>query len=150
MAESVLAVRDAGAGDEAAWRRLWSGYVAFYEAQVPEEVTAATWRRALDPGCPLFVRVADRAGAIVGFSLSVVHEASWTLEPSCYLEDLFVDPAARGRGTGRALIADLVALGRARGWARLYWHTRAGNGARRLYDEFVAADDFVRYRMPLR
>jgi len=34
------------------------------------------------------------------------------------------------------------------GWSRLYWHTRAGNlAARRLYDAFVQADDFVRYRL---
>ena len=41
-------------------------------------------------------------------------------------------------------------LGRDRGWSRLYWHTRASNeAARRLYDKFVNADDFVRYRMIL-
>ena len=41
-------------------------------------------------------------------------------------------------------------LGRERGWSRLYWHTRASNEtARRLYDKFVNADDFVRYRMIL-
>jgi GNAT superfamily N-acetyltransferase len=56
----------------------------------------------------------------------------------------------RGRGLGRALIEDLIALGRARGWSRLYWHTRQGNAtARRVYDRFVKADDFVRYKMLL-
>jgi GNAT superfamily N-acetyltransferase len=80
--------------------------------------------------------------------LSVIHPGSWTLQPICYLEDLFVDPQARGRGIGRALIDDLVALARARGWSRLYWHTKASNEtARRLYDRYVAADDFVRYRL---
>jgi len=45
---------------------------------------------------------------------------------------------------GRALIDDLVA----RGWARLYWHTRQSNDtARRLYDTYVDADAFVRYRL---
>jgi hypothetical protein len=33
------------------------------------------------------------------------------------------------------------------GWSRLYWHTRAGNPARRRYDAFVETDDFVRYRL---
>ena len=36
---------------------------------------------------------------------------------------------------------------RANHWSRLYWHTRSDNPARRLYDEFVKADDFVRHRM---
>ena len=69
---------------------------------------------------------------------------------ACYLEDLFVDPAARGHGIGEALIQDLIDIGRERGWSRLYWHTRASNeAARRLYDKFVHADDFVRYRLIL-
>ncbi|MFP3617112.1 GNAT family N-acetyltransferase, partial [Paraburkholderia sp. SIMBA_050] len=53
------------------------------------------------------------------------------------------------RGVGRRLIEDLVALGRARGWSRLYWHTRRDNPARKLYDTFVQADDFVRYQLAL-
>ncbi|HEY8263776.1 MAG TPA: GNAT family N-acetyltransferase, partial [Methyloceanibacter sp.] len=36
------------------------------------------------------------------------------------------------------------------GWSRLYWHTRESNvAARRLYDKFAKADDFVRYRLVL-
>jgi len=86
----------------------------------------------------------------VGFSTAVLHEGTWTTAPTCYLEDLFVDPALRGGGVGRALIQNLIDLGRSRGWSRLYWHTQAGNAtARRLYDSFVQADDFVRYRLAL-
>ena len=41
-------------------------------------------------------------------------------------------------------------MAKARGWARLYWHTRQGNEtARRLYDKFAGADDLVRYRLIL-
>lgn len=82
--------------------------------------------------------------------MSVLHESSWTSSPVCYLEDLFVDPALRGGGVGRALIQDLIDLGRMRGWSQLYWLTRANNEtARRLYDRFVEADSFVRYRLTL-
>jgi GNAT superfamily N-acetyltransferase len=81
----------------------------------------------------------------------VLHPGSWVATPICYLEDLFVDPLARGGGVATALIQDLVDLGKARRWSRLYWHTRAGNeSARRVYDRFVAADDFVRYELDLR
>jgi GNAT superfamily N-acetyltransferase len=76
-----------------------------------------------------------------------VHDSTWTAAPVCYLEDLFVDPNYRNRGLGRLLIQDLVDLAEMRGWARLYWHTQATNPARRLYDEFAGADDFVRYRL---
>lgn len=146
----MVNIRDAAPGDEAAWRRLWDRYLAFYEASIEEQVTAETWRRILDRSAALIGRVAERQGAVVGFSVSVIHQGTWTTAPVCYLEDLFVDPAARALGIGRALIQDLIDLGRARGWSRLYWHTQANNQpARRLYDRFVRADDFVRYRLSL-
>jgi GNAT superfamily N-acetyltransferase len=78
----------------------------------------------------------------------VLHAGTWTEQPICYLEDLFVDPTLRGKGIGEALIDDLVAQAKERGWSRLYWHTRGDNAvARRLYNKFAAADDFVRYRL---
>lgn len=104
----------------------------------------------LNPASAVLGRVAELDGNVIGFSVSVVHDGTWSISPVCYLEDLFVDPAARGSGVGHALIQDLVDLGRARGWSRLYWHTPADNTvARRLYDRFVKVDDFVRYRLTL-
>ncbi|NHN91158.1 GNAT family N-acetyltransferase [Acetobacter sicerae] len=144
-----LVIRDAQASDEIAWRQLWAGYNRFYEATVPPDVTRHTWERLLDATNPLFCRVAEKAGEVIGFTNNVLHEGTWVAEPICYLEDLFVTPEARGGGVGRALIRDLVDLGRKQGWSRLYWHTREDNPARKLYDEFVKADDFVRYRMDL-
>ena len=145
---AVLAIRDPEPGDEAAWRHLWAGYVAFYEAEVSEAVTAATWLRLLDPHSGMFGRLGALDGAIAGFTVSVLHPGSWTIAPVCYLEDLFVARQARGHGLGRALIDDVVAMARARGCSRLYWHTKASNDtARRLYDRYGQADDFVRYRL---
>lgn len=145
---SALAlVRYPSAEDEAAWRQLWALYNAFYEASVAEEVTARTWRRILDPAVPMFGRLAVVGRDVVGFSVNVIHEGTWTVAPICYLEDLFVDTAFRRQGIGRLLIQDLVDLATARGWSRLYWHTRKDNPGRGLYDEFVGADDFVRYRL---
>ena len=142
-----MIIRDPSKTDEAAWRRLWSGYNAFYEASVPEQVTDHTWQRILDTGSPIVARLADDHGDVIGFSICVLHEGTWATSPVCYLEDLFVDPDCRGRGAGRLLIRDVVHRARAQGWSRLYWHTRADNPARRLYDEFAKADDFVRYRL---
>jgi GNAT superfamily N-acetyltransferase len=142
-------IRDAKSSDEAEWRRLWDGYNVFYETHVAPEVTSSTWQRMLDPASSVMGRVAEVDGKVVGFSLGVLHEGTWVRGPVCYLEDLFVDPASRGKGVGRRLIQDLVDLGRERNWSSLYWHTRADNPARRLYDEFAGADDFVRYRLQL-
>jgi GNAT superfamily N-acetyltransferase len=143
-----MVIRDPAPSDETAWRRLWAGYVAFYEAEIADNVTAETWRRMLEPGSGFVARLADENGSIQGFTVSVLHPGTWSTAPVCYLEDLFVDPTVRGKGVGRALIDDLIAMAHAKGWSRLYWHTRASNAtARRLYDRFVQADDFVRYRL---
>jgi hypothetical protein len=54
-----LLIRDPKPEDEAAWRRLWSDYVAFYESEVSAEVTQATWRRLLAPNSDMFGRIAE-------------------------------------------------------------------------------------------
>ena len=141
-------IRSALPSDEAAWRRLWRGYCDFYEAKVPDEVTTRTWRRILDPDSAIMCVVAEVEGQVYGFANCVVHENTWESQPVCYLEDLFVVDSARGRGIGKALVEWLQNAMRAEGWSRVYWMTRAGNErARRLYDQFTPADDFVRYVM---
>jgi GNAT superfamily N-acetyltransferase len=132
--------------DEPTWRELWRAYCDFYEAKVPDAVTQRTWKRILDPDSAVMCIVAELDGRVVGFAHCVVHENTWETQPVCYLEDLFVDPQARGRGVGRALLDWLRNAMRAEGWARLYWMTRRDNApARALYDSFTPADDFVRY-----
>ena len=73
-----ISMRDVGAGDEQRWRELWEGYIAFYEATVPEEITALTWRRMLETGSGVVGRVVVSGGLIEGFSISVLHPSTWT------------------------------------------------------------------------
>ena len=146
--DSLIVIRDPAAADEPEWRRLWAGYNDFYEKRVEETVTVATWRRLLLKSNGLLGRIALYDGTVAGFAACVLHAGTWTEQPICYLEDLFVDPALRGKGIGEALIDDLVAQAKEHGWSRLYWHTRDSNAvARRLYDKFAMADNFVRYRI---
>lgn len=150
MTAMTLDIRDARAEDEVAWRRLWAGYLVFYKVELAEEVTAFTWARILDPQSRLSMRVAIVDGALAGFAIHHFHDSTWSMTPEVYLEDLFLDEAFRGRGVGRALIDDLIALARAKGWAGLYWHTQDDNAtARKLYDHYVKADNHVRYRLAL-
>lgn len=150
MADAVT-VRDATPADEAAWRALWAGYCAFYETSIGDATTAATWRRLLDPTTPMGCLVAcDGAGPPAGFTNYVVHPITWSRRPVCYLEDLFVAPAQRGTGLGRALIAALAERGRQEGWLRLYWNTADDNRqARMLYDKVATQTRWVRYDLGL-
>ncbi|AEI37280.1 MAG: GNAT family N-acetyltransferase [Zymomonas mobilis subsp. pomaceae] len=140
-----MIIRDATAADEQAWRHLWAGYTAFYKTDLSEEITAMTWARVLDPNSSMTIRIAECKDQIIGFVLYVIHEGSWVLNPICYLEDLFVDPAARKTGVGRALIKDIIQLASKHHWSRVYWHTEVDNSARKLYNQFISADNFVRY-----
>lgn len=145
-----MLIRDAGPEDEAGWRGLWQRYLAFYDHPLPEATIAFTWARLMDPDSTLKARLAVLDGVIVGFAVHQHHHSTWVMGEDCYLEDLFVADAARGHGVGRALIADLQALARSKGWHRLYWHTDEKNvRARALYDSFVPSDGHIRYRMEL-
>jgi len=143
-----MILRDAGPGDAAAWRRLWAQYLAFYREDLAAEITDFTWTRLMDPGSALKARLAVEGTDVLGFAIHLHHASTWAMGDDCYLEDLFVGEAARGRGGGRALIADLAQLAAERGWQRLYWHTDQDNArARALYDSIVPSDGHVRYRL---
>jgi GNAT superfamily N-acetyltransferase len=145
-----VAIRDLAPGDRDDWLGLWSGYLAFYKVDLDPAVTAATWARLMDKASAVKCRVAAGPQGLLGFAIHLHHPSTWVAGEDCYLEDLFVSDAARGMGIGRALIADLQALARARGWHRLYWHTDQDNArARALYDSIVPSDGHVRYRLKL-
>jgi GNAT superfamily N-acetyltransferase len=144
----TVTIRDARPHDEARWRELWAGYLAFYDVTIDADITDLTWRRVFDPASAIAMRVAEIDGDVVGFALYLTHEGTWISGRDCYLEDLFVDSEARGAGAGRALMDDLVALCRSSGWSRLYWHTSEQNEtARALYDSYVESDGHIRYRI---
>jgi len=143
---SNCTIRAALPSDERVWRQLWRGYSDFYQVDLSDEVTNRTWKRILDPDSAVMCIVAEIDGQVYGFANCVVHENTWETQPVCYLEDLYVTPAARGRGLARALIEWLRNAMRAEGWARIYWVTQAENvPARHLYDKFTQSDGFVRY-----
>jgi GNAT superfamily N-acetyltransferase len=67
------------------------------------------------------VLIAEEAEGVVGFALFFHSFSTFLGKPGIYLEDLFVRPAHRGQGTGRALLSRLAALAVERGCARMEW-----------------------------
>jgi GNAT superfamily N-acetyltransferase len=140
-------IRELAAGDFPAWERLWQAYLRFYRAEVTGAVTAATFRRLCDQADGMTGLVAsDDQGELVGLAHLVSHPSTWSADPYCYLEDLFVTPAARGTGTARQLLDAAFAEAHRRGAARTYWETQEFNApARSLYDQVAHRTSFVIY-----
>lgn len=67
------------------------------------------------------VVIGEIEGAAQGFALFFHNFSTFEGKPGIYLEDLFVRPAARGSGLGKALLAHLAALAIERDCARLEW-----------------------------
>ena len=97
--------------------------LAIYEKE-PDAVkaTLADLERALFGDRPAAECVlADLDGQPVGLALFFTNFSTWTGKPGLYLEDLFVMPAARGSGLGKALLVHLAGLCVARGYGRFEW-----------------------------
>lgn len=76
------------------------------------------------------VIIAEDDGQPVGFALFFHNYSTFLGQPGIYLEDLFVVPEGRGRGYGKALLAELARIAVARNcgrveWAVLNWNTPA-------------------------
>lgn len=144
-----MIIRDVRPTDRTAWEQLWQGYLEFYESTLPAEVTEITWRRFFDTSEPMHALVAadETSGELLGFTHLVFHRGTWSIGDFCYLEDLFVTPAARKRGVARALIEAVYALADKRGCERVYWLTHETNTtARSLHDQVAEHKGFIQYR----
>jgi GNAT superfamily N-acetyltransferase len=79
--------------------------------------------------------VAEVDGQVVAFALFFTNFSTFLARPGLYLEDLYVQPAHRGSGIGRALLARLGALAVERGCGRFEWSVLDWNAnAIRFYE----------------
>jgi GNAT superfamily N-acetyltransferase len=139
-------VRPLRPNDRKQWDALWAGYLRFYRHHLPADVTEGAFARLIDPGSGLQGLVAERDGTLVGFAHYQFHPSTWALRDYCYLEDLYVDPATRGQGVGRALIEAVYAEADRTRAANVYWLTQEYNAdGRALYDTLARRTSFIRY-----
>ena len=153
MTQEII-VRPVIQEDFIAWKVLWDGYNAFYgragETALPAEVTQMTWSRFFDAYEPVHALVAVDSGQLLGLAHFLFHRSTTQINPSCYLQDLFTDNTARGRGVGRALINAVYEQAKTAGSPRVYWQTHETNTtAMRLYDKVAEKSGFVVYRKML-
>jgi diamine N-acetyltransferase len=69
----------------------------------------------------VFCEIAEWDGKPVGLALWFLNFSSFAGKNGIYLEDIFVEPAYRGKGIGKALLVHLAKICTARGYARMQW-----------------------------
>ena len=144
-----MLVRPVEPADHDRWFELYRGYTRFYEVEHTDEMTERVWGWLQDPGQDLegYV-VLDDAGRVVGLAhmrpfVRPLHAAT-----AGYLDDLFVDPAARGTGAVDALLDFLRSLAAERGWSTVRWITSETNyRARAVYDRQASRTPYLTYDM---
>ena len=149
MAEALI--RPVMRADREKWQVLWDGYNAFYgrsgATALDPAISDMTWSRFFDSYEPVHAVVAERGDDLLGLAHFLFHRSTTTIEPSCYLQDLFTAKEARGQGVARALIEAVYDRARQAGASRVYWQTHETNQtAMRLYDKVAEKSGFIIYR----
>lgn len=145
-----MLIRPPTEGDRPAWEALYTGYAAFYRAAQTAEMRATVWGWIHDPAHQTSALVAEEGGRLVGLAHYRPFARPLSASTGGFLDDLFVDPAARGGGAAEALIGAIAEEGRAKGWTVIRWITAEDNyRARALYDRLAEKTRWATYDLKL-
>ena len=142
-------VRPVEAADEPRWRELYAGYADFYRVTQSEEMASRVWAWLHDPLHEVEgIVVVDGQGTVQGLAHFRPFARPLSATVGGFLDDLFVDPAARGAGAVDRLLGELRRIGAARGWSVIRWITADDNyRARAKYDQLARRTAWVTYDM---
>lgn len=143
----TVVVRAVAPEDRSDWERLFVAYGVFYDIAFDADVVAGVWAWLTDDTHEVSALVAvDDSGALVGFAHYRRVADTFTAASGWFLDDLYVDPAARGTGTATALIEAVAERAAADGGGTLRWITAENNHtAQRVYDRVATRATWVTY-----
>ena len=145
-----MLIRPPVAADRPEWERLYAGYAAFYKVTQTPEMRATVWGWLHDPAHQTRGLVAEEEGRLIGLAHFRPFARPLSASTGGFLDDLFVDPTARGSGAADALIAALADEGRKQGWTVIRWITAEDNyRARALYDRVAEKTKWATYDLRL-
>lgn len=144
-------IRPARPDDVPAIARLIHELAAYERAPDAVVASADDLHRALfAPSPAVFAHVAVHDDEVVGYALWFLTYSTWLGRHGIHLEDLYVTPAARGRGHGKALLTELAAIAVERGYGRVEWSVLDWNRPAIDFYESLGAEpmsDWTTYRL---
>ena len=147
-------------GDKAQWARLFVAYGVFYETAFTQEIVDAVFSKLVDDSpematdsAMLATRYPEIEGVVatvddrlVGFALYRRLYDTFTAGPGWHLDDLYVDPAARGAGVATDLIEAVTIIARENGGGTVRWITADDNTtAQSVYNKLATRKTWVTY-----
>jgi GNAT superfamily N-acetyltransferase len=146
----MVKIRPITPADRPEWEGLYAAYAAFYNAPQTAEMRAEVWQWLMDPLHSVNGLLAQSDSAVIGLAHYRPYARPLSASTGGFMDDLFVSPDARGLGAGRALIAAVADIARAKGWTVLRWITADSNKtARALYDQVAVQTHWVTYDIKL-
>jgi GNAT superfamily N-acetyltransferase len=140
-----------GPEDATRWRELYRSYANFYQESVTDDQLDRVWSWISDPQHDVkALLVRDATGNTVGLAHYRPYFRPLAAAVAGHLDDLFVEPDARGTGAVDALLDALRTIARKRGWSKIRWITADDNHrARSKYDQVAERTMWVTYDMPV-
>ncbi len=151
MTKQNVTIRPTAPKDRLEWDRLYAGYAAFYKVEQTPEMRDKVWSWLMDQAAEVHGLVAETGdGKLIGITHFRPYARPLSASTGGFLDDLFVDPDARGSGAAEALINAVKAEGQKRGWTVIRWITAEDNyRARGVYDRLAERTKWVTYDIKL-
>lgn len=129
------------------WEELYAGYAKFYQREQTAEMRERVWGWLVDPTEELEGYLAlNGEGRPVGLAHYREFTRPLAATRGCFLDDLFVEPAARGSGAAEALMQAIAEEAQSRDWSVVRWITMDDNyRARALYDRLSTRTAWLTY-----
>jgi GNAT superfamily N-acetyltransferase len=147
----TVTTRPIAPADRAAWEGLFAGYAAFYKVDQTPQMRDTVFGWLMDDTHSSNCIVAEGAkGTLIGFTHFRPFVSQLRANTNCFLDDLFVDPAARGSGAAQALIGAVKTVAQDKGWGTVRWITAEDNyRGRGVYDKLATRTPWVTYDIKL-
>lgn len=148
-----ISIQAPSRADRDDWERLYRGYADYYQVPMNDRILQNVWEWIYDRDKEFYCIMArDEEGAAVGLMHYRAMASPLRGVMAGFLDDLFVEPGARGRGVVNRLFEELASQGRRHQWPVIRWITRDNNyRARSVYDRVATRTDWITYELtPMR